>query len=122
MEGKTRGGRCQGTRQVSKTYMNLARPTMLTLSLSVGGNGIQAQAPVAGGSDFVVGTYSRRADPLDAEPGLAAAIADLREAVSRRDASLVEPWLAAKVYWGDEDSAPKGRVVAEMTAARRSQH
>lgn len=65
------------------------------------------------GTNFVVGTYARRPDRLQEEPGLSAAIADLREAVVRRDVTLIEPWLAADVGWA-ECPVSRSVVLAEM--------
>jgi hypothetical protein len=42
--------------------------------------------------------YDVRPSDLAGEPELGALIADLLEAARRRDATLVEPWLSAKVY------------------------
>jgi hypothetical protein len=61
--------------------------------------------------------FDERPSDLTEEPQLAAAVADLLEAVMRRDATLVEPWLADEVYpIGDEEKKewPKSRVLAHM--------
>lgn len=63
--------------------------------------------------------YDERPSDLTEEPELAAAVADLLEAVIRRDATLVEPWLDEEVYpIGDEDKKEwaKSRVLAHMQA------
>jgi len=93
--------------------MNTTTVMMLTLSLGLGSGGAYVE-PTQEPSGIGLKTYDRRADSLDDEPELAAAIADLREAVARRDASLVEPWLADRVYWGEQEGAPKSHVVADM--------
>jgi hypothetical protein len=86
---------------------------VLAALLCIGSSSSQGQPAPGAGSDFVVSTYTRRPDSLQEEPGLSAAIADLREAVVRRDVELIEPWLANRVHWG-EGREPKAVVLAEM--------
>ena len=73
---------------------------------------LAAKPPIFSGRN-----YAERPSDLKEEPELAAAVADLLEAVIRRDATLVEPWLDDEVYpiGGEEKKEwPKSRVLADM--------
>ena len=97
--------------------MNMRTVLLTMLLLGQGDRGGSVQPPAPEMLGVVLATYDRHPDYLDDEPELASAIADVREAVTRRDASLVEPWLAdgsSRILGAPQGTASQSAVLTSL--------